>query len=89
MYLCTGDHCCGNSRPHDGVYFSRLNWSTLVPLWLQRQRLGLRTKGPNFMLEDSTFQILGGSIHYFRVPREYWKDRLLKLKACGLNTLTT
>ncbi|XP_029337786.1 beta-galactosidase-1-like protein 2 isoform X1 [Mus caroli] len=67
----------------------RLNWSTLVPLWLQRQRLGLRTKGPDFILEDSTFQILGGSIHYFRVPREYWRDRLLKLKACGLNTLTT
>nr|XP_034365832.1 beta-galactosidase-1-like protein 2 isoform X2 [Arvicanthis niloticus] len=70
-------------------HLSRLNWNTLVPLWLQRQRLGLRTKGPNFMLEDSTFQILGGSIHYFRVPREYWRDRLLKLKACGLNTLTT
>uniref|UniRef100_A0ABK0M9B8 Beta-galactosidase n=1 Tax=Rattus norvegicus TaxID=10116 RepID=A0ABK0M9B8_RAT len=67
----------------------RLNWTSVLPLWLQRQRLGLRTKGPNFMLEDSTFQILGGSIHYFRVPREYWRDRLLKLKACGLNTLTT
>ncbi|GAB1293987.1 Beta-galactosidase [Apodemus speciosus] len=67
----------------------RLNWSALVPLWLQRPRLGLRTKGTNFMLEDSIFQILGGSIHYFRVPREYWRDRLLKLKACGLNTLTT
>ncbi|KAK7812737.1 hypothetical protein U0070_012400 [Myodes glareolus] len=53
------------------------------------RRLGLRTKGPDFMLEDSTFQIFGGSIHYFRVPREYWRDRLLKMKACGLNTLTT
>ncbi|XP_008579617.1 PREDICTED: beta-galactosidase-1-like protein 2 [Galeopterus variegatus] len=41
------------------------------------------------MLEDSTFLILGGSMHYFRVPREYWRDRLLKMKACGLNTLTT
>ncbi|KAH0516514.1 Beta-galactosidase-1-like protein 2 [Microtus ochrogaster] len=67
----------------------RLNWSTLLPLWLQHRRLGLRTKGPDFMLEDSTFQIFGGSIHYFRVPREYWRDRLLKMKACGLNTLTT
>ncbi|OBS59551.1 hypothetical protein A6R68_09322, partial [Neotoma lepida] len=53
------------------------------------QRLGLRTKGSDFVLEDSTFQIFGGSIHYFRVPREYWRDRLLKMKACGLNTLTT
>ncbi|KAG7240916.1 hypothetical protein INR49_026214 [Caranx melampygus] len=30
-----------------------------------------------------------GSIHYFRVPRAYWRDRLLKMKACGINTLTT
>ncbi|KAM7337892.1 hypothetical protein ACRRTK_004011 [Alexandromys fortis] len=70
-------------------HLPRLNWSTLLPLWLQHRRLGLRTKGPDFMLEDSTFQIFGGSIHYFRVPREYWRDRLLKMKACGLNTLTT
>ncbi|KAB0403599.1 hypothetical protein E2I00_007050, partial [Balaenoptera physalus] len=46
-------------------------------------------KGQNFMLEDSAFWIFGGSVHYFRVPREYWRDRLLKMKACGLNTLTT
>lgn len=79
----------GTPRLHEGLCFSRLNLNTLVPLWLQRQRLGLRTQGPEFMLEDSTFQIFGGSIHYFRVPKEYWRDRLLKMKACGLNTLTT
>ncbi|XP_023677815.1 beta-galactosidase-1-like protein 2 isoform X2 [Paramormyrops kingsleyae] len=28
-------------------------------------------------------------MHYFRVPRAYWSDRLLKMKACGINTLTT
>ncbi|XP_008852414.1 beta-galactosidase-1-like protein 2 isoform X2 [Nannospalax galili] len=67
----------------------RLNWSTLIPSWLQHRHLGLQAKGSNFMLEDSTFWIFGGSIHYFRVPKEYWRDRLLKMKACGLNTLTT
>nr|XP_012304564.1 beta-galactosidase-1-like protein 2 isoform X1 [Aotus nancymaae] len=67
----------------------RLDWSTLVPLWLRHRHLGLQAKGWNFMLEDSTFWIFGGSIHYFRVPKEYWRDRLLKMKACGLNTLTT
>ncbi|XP_063112192.1 beta-galactosidase-1-like protein 2 isoform X3 [Cavia porcellus] len=67
----------------------RLNWSTLIPHWLQHRQLGLQAKGQNFMLEDTIFWIFGGSIHYFRVPREYWRDRLLKLKACGLNTLTT
>lgn len=67
----------------------RLDWYRLVPVWLRNRQLGLQANGPRFTLEDSTFWILGGSVHYFRVPREYWRDRLLKLKACGLNTLTT
>ncbi|KAB1254886.1 Beta-galactosidase-1-like protein 2 [Camelus dromedarius] len=67
----------------------RWSWRGLVPTWLRHRHSGLQAKGQNFMLEDSTFWIFGGSIHYFRVPREYWRDRLLKLRACGLNTLTT
>uniref|UniRef100_A0A8C4EID9 Si:dkey-224e22.2 n=1 Tax=Dicentrarchus labrax TaxID=13489 RepID=A0A8C4EID9_DICLA len=50
---------------------------------------GLRANSPQFTLEGKPFLVLGGSIHYFRVPRAYWEDRLLKMKACGLNTLTT
>lgn len=50
---------------------------------------GLRANSSQFTLERKPFRILGGSIHYFRVPRAYWKDRLLKMRACGLNTLTT
>ncbi|XP_072550990.1 beta-galactosidase-1-like protein 2 isoform X1 [Salminus brasiliensis] len=52
-------------------------------------REGLRANSTHFTLGGTPFRILGGSIHYFRVPRAYWRDRLLKLKACGLNTLTT
>ncbi|XP_038549361.1 beta-galactosidase-1-like protein 2 isoform X3 [Micropterus salmoides] len=50
---------------------------------------GLKANSSQFTLEGKPFRILGGSIHYFRVPRAYWEDRLLKMKACGLNTLTT
>lgn len=85
-----------NSRHHaDAPTFPdtspscRLNWQNVLPRWLRFRQRGLRVAGQNFLLEDSTFWILGGSIHYFRVPREYWMDRLLKLRACGLNTLTT
>ncbi|MBO4367141.1 MAG: beta-galactosidase [Clostridia bacterium] len=28
-------------------------------------------------------------MHYFRVPREYWKDRFRKMKECGFNAVET
>ena len=43
----------------------------------------------SFLLNGEPFTIVSGAIHYFRVPREYWRDRLLKLKACGFNTVET
>ncbi|KAB0403429.1 hypothetical protein E2I00_000441 [Balaenoptera physalus] len=70
------------------------NWSHLTPLKLKDRSVGLQTeeragRNPYFTLEGHEFLIFGGSIHYFRVPRVYWRDRLLKLRACGFNTVTT
>ena len=42
-----------------------------------------------FYLNGEPFRIIAGAIHYFRVPSEYWRDRLVKLKACGFNTVET
>lgn len=42
-----------------------------------------------FYLNGEPFQVLSGSIHYFRVVPEYWRDRMEKLKALGLNTVET
>jgi len=43
----------------------------------------------NFLLDGKSFQIIAGDMHYARVPRQYWRDRMKKMKAMGLNTLTT
>ncbi len=45
--------------------------------------------GDRFVVEGKEKMILSGAIHYFRVVPAYWKDRLLKLKAAGLNTVET
>lgn len=42
-----------------------------------------------FMLDGQPFQILAGEMHYPRIPRQLWRDRLRKLKSLGLNTLST
>ena len=49
----------------------------------------LEIRGRDFYLDGKKFNIYSGAIHYFRVPHEYWRDRLLKLKAAGFNTVET
>ena len=46
-------------------------------------------KRDGFYLDGKPFQVISGSIHYFRVVPEYWRDRLMKLKAMGCNTVET
>ncbi|MGZ5487232.1 MAG: glycoside hydrolase family 35 protein, partial [Candidatus Aminicenantales bacterium] len=43
----------------------------------------------DFLLNGKPFRIMAGEIHYQRIPREYWADRLIKVKAAGLNTVGT
>ncbi|XP_063931741.1 beta-galactosidase-1-like protein 3 [Zophobas morio] len=50
---------------------------------------GLSTNQPYFTLNDKNVTLYSGALHYFRVPRQYWRDRLRKLKAAGLNTVET
>lgn len=40
-------------------------------------------------MNGEKFQIISGTIHYFRVVPEYWRDRLEKLKAMGCNAVET
>ncbi|KAJ8920356.1 hypothetical protein NQ315_005220 [Exocentrus adspersus] len=50
---------------------------------------GLNADKPFFTLNDRNISIYSGALHYFRVPKPYWRDRLRKLRASGLNTVET
>ena len=43
----------------------------------------------NFLLDGKPFQIIAGEIHYSRIPKEYWRHRIQKLKAMGCNTIAS
>lgn len=49
----------------------------------------LAVHGNEFTLNGKPFRILAGAMHYFRVPPAYWRDRLEKMRAFGLNTVET
>jgi beta-galactosidase len=57
------------------------------PAAAERHAFGFR--GTEFVLDGKPFLMMAGELHFQRIPREYWKDRLLKAKAMGLNTICT
>jgi len=48
----------------------------------------LHIEGHQFVLKGKPFQILSGELEYARIPRADWRDRLRKVRAMGLNTVT-
>jgi beta-galactosidase len=48
----------------------------------------LHVEGKQFVLNGKPFQILSGEVEYARIPRADWRDRLRKVRAMGLNTVT-
>lgn len=42
-----------------------------------------------FLLDGQPFQIISGEMHYPRVPRAAWRQRMQMAKAMGLNTIGT
>ncbi|CAH1724816.1 unnamed protein product [Aphis gossypii] len=41
-----------------------------------------------FIKDGNAFRYVSGSMHYFRVPRPYWRDRIRKMKSAGLNAIS-
>lgn len=45
--------------------------------------------GRGFMIDGKRTFIAAGALHYSRVPRALWRDRLLRIKRAGYNTVQT
>jgi beta-galactosidase len=58
----------------------------LVPLLSAAE---FKVEGKVFVLDGARFQIRSGEIHYPRVPREEWRNRVKMARAMGLNTVCT
>jgi beta-galactosidase GanA len=50
---------------------------------------GLTANQPFFTLNTKNITLYSGALHYFRVPPQYWRDRLRKMRSAGLNAVET
>lgn len=56
---------------------------------LPKIETGLSANQSYFTLNGRNISLYSGTLHYFRVPKAYWRDRLRKMRAAGLNTVET
>ena len=49
----------------------------------------IEIKNRDILLDGKSVKIHSGAMHYFRIHPDYWRDRIVKLRQCGLNCLET
>lgn len=55
----------------------------------QSSKPDFEIKDNAFLLNGKPFQLISGEMHYPRIPHEYWRDRMKRAKAMGINTIST
>ena len=61
----------------------------VCPIFSQTAQHTFALGDSTFMLDGKPLQIISGEMHCTRIPRAYWRDRMKKAKAMGLNTIGT
>lgn len=59
------------------------------PSRMDSKERGLAARNRNFWIDGRATRLFSGAMHYFRIPREYWRDRLVKLRSSGCNVVET
>ena len=61
---------------------------TLVLGSCSTQKHTFEIKDNKFLYDGEKVQLICGEMHYPRIPVEYWRDRMQRAKAMGLNTIS-
>jgi beta-galactosidase len=60
-----------------------------ISLHAQQSKHSFALGDKAFLLDGKPFQVISGELHYPRVPKEAWRERMRMAKAMGLNTIGT
>ena len=56
---------------------------------MKRRTFKIDFERNRFLKDGKPFLLISGEMHYFRTPKFYWLDRVLKMKHAGLNAVAT
>src|SRR5665213_1354004 len=70
-------------------FFLLVLMSIIFQISFAQQKHTFEIKGGNFLYDGKPIQIHSGEMHFARVPKAYWRQRLQMMKAMGLNTVAT
>ncbi len=70
------------------VYFALL-FSGVIAVNAQEVSHTFAFDDNDFLLDGKPLQMISGEMHYTRIPRESWRERIKMAKAMGLNTIGT
>lgn len=65
-----------------------LGFFLLLALSSCEKKKRFEIKEGSFLLDGKNVQLVCGEMHYPRIPKEYWRDRMKRAKAMGLNTIS-
>jgi len=57
-------------------------------VWTERS-FTIDLENDTFLKDGQPFRYVAGTMHYFKVPYDYWRDRMQRLKASGAQVLQT
>ncbi|TAJ11789.1 beta-galactosidase [Marinilabiliaceae bacterium JC017] len=60
----------------------------LIGSCTSKEEARFQIKEGHFYLDKKPVQLICGEMHYPRIPKEYWRDRLKRAKAMGINTIS-
>lgn len=76
-------------RAFGGAALAVVAMALAAPAQGQAPAHSFAVSGTGFVKDGKPHQVISAEMHYVRIPRAYWRDRLRKAKAMGLNTITT
>ncbi|MFB0496317.1 beta-galactosidase [Mucilaginibacter sp. OAE612] len=89
VHLIYGQSCSTLQMQMKKILLSLLLLTLIISQVFSQAKHSFKIADGNFIYDGKPIQIHSGEMHFARIPKAYWKQRLQMLRAMGMNTVAT